>query len=84
MADSSFLDWLFFDERHRTLAKRLEDWARAQLAAILGGDGVRKGHVVERLYREIKALCIYEGASDMQKIKIVIARQALQLAESGG
>ncbi len=39
---------------------------------IHGGDGVRKGSVVERLYREIRALRIYEGASDVQKI--VIAR----------
>ncbi|MGI9462732.1 MAG: acyl-CoA dehydrogenase family protein, partial [Aestuariivirgaceae bacterium] len=28
-----------------------------------GGDGVRSGHVVEGLYREIRALRIYEGAS---------------------
>jgi acyl-CoA dehydrogenase len=40
-----------------------------------GGDGVRRGHVVERLYREIRALRIYEGASEVQKI--IIARQAL-------
>ena len=43
---------------------------------IHGGDGVRKGHIVERLYREIRALRIYEGASDVQKI--IIARNALQ------
>ncbi|MCV0394571.1 MAG: acyl-CoA dehydrogenase family protein [Rhizobiaceae bacterium] len=41
-----------------------------------GGDGVRKGHIVESLYREIRALRIYEGASDVQKI--VIARQVAQ------
>ncbi|TMV13323.1 acyl-CoA dehydrogenase family protein [Arenibacterium halophilum] len=40
-----------------------------------GGDGVRKGHIVESLYREIRALRIYEGASDVQKV--VIARQCL-------
>lgn len=40
-----------------------------------GGDGVRKGHVVESLYREIRALRIYEGASDVQKV--VIARQVM-------
>jgi acyl-CoA dehydrogenase len=40
-----------------------------------GGDGVRHGSVVERLYREIRALRIYEGASEVQKI--VIARQTL-------
>jgi acyl-CoA dehydrogenase len=40
-----------------------------------GGDGVRRGHIVESLYREIRALRIYEGASDVQKV--VIARQVL-------
>jgi acyl-CoA dehydrogenase len=40
-----------------------------------GGDGVRRGHIVERLYREIRALRIYEGASEVQKV--VIARQML-------
>ncbi|MCF3932988.1 acyl-CoA dehydrogenase family protein [Acuticoccus sp. M5D2P5] len=40
-----------------------------------GGDGVRSGTKVEELYREIRALRIYEGASEVQKI--VIARQAL-------
>jgi acyl-CoA dehydrogenase len=40
-----------------------------------GGEGVRRGHIVEQLYREIRALRIYEGASDVQKI--VIARQTL-------
>nr|WP_255670737.1 acyl-CoA dehydrogenase family protein [Cognatishimia sp. F0-27] len=40
-----------------------------------GGDGVRSGSVVERLYREIRALRIYEGASDVQRV--IIARQAM-------
>ena len=40
-----------------------------------GGDGVRIGETVERLYREIRALRIYEGASDVQRV--VIARQTL-------
>jgi acyl-CoA dehydrogenase len=40
-----------------------------------GGDGVRYGHVVERLYRDIRALRIYEGASEVQKV--VIARRTL-------
>jgi acyl-CoA dehydrogenase len=43
-----------------------------------GGDGVRSGHPVETLYREIRALRIYEGASDVQKI--VIARSTLPAA----
>lgn len=40
-----------------------------------GGDGVRSGQMVESLYREIRALRIYEGASDVQRV--VIARQAI-------
>lgn len=48
---------------------------------IFGGLGVVSGNPVERLYREIRALRIYEGASEVQKI--VIARQALA-AMAGG
>ncbi len=40
-----------------------------------GGDGVRQGFAVEALYREIRALRIYEGASDVQRV--VIARSLL-------
>lgn len=40
-----------------------------------GGDGVRQGSKVEELYREIRALRIYEGASDVQRV--VIARSIL-------
>ncbi|HEX8571088.1 MAG TPA: acyl-CoA dehydrogenase family protein [Caulobacteraceae bacterium] len=43
-----------------------------------GGWGVVTGSPVERLYREVRALRIYEGASEVQKI--VIARQALAAA----
>lgn len=46
-----------------------------QAVQLFGGDGVRAGMAVESLYREIRALRIYEGASDVQKI--VIARAAL-------
>ena len=42
---------------------------------LFGGDGVRSGMVVARLYREIRALRIYEGASDVQKV--IIARQTM-------
>jgi acyl-CoA dehydrogenase len=40
-----------------------------------GGDGVKSDETVEKLYREIRALRIYEGASDVQRV--IIARQAL-------
>jgi acyl-CoA dehydrogenase len=43
---------------------------------MFGGLGVRSGHVVEQLYREIRPLRIYEGASEVQKL--VIAREVLK------
>jgi len=43
---------------------------------ISGGDGVRHGVKVEALYREIRALRIYEGATEVQKI--IIARELLK------
>ncbi|MFY0660627.1 MAG: acyl-CoA dehydrogenase family protein [Shimia sp.] len=49
---------------------------------LFGGDGVKSGEVVERLYREIRALRIYEGASDVQRV--VIARQTLANAAAEG
>ena len=43
---------------------------------IFGGLGVMRGHPVERLYREVRALRIYEGATEVQKI--IIARELLK------
>ncbi len=42
---------------------------------IFGGLGVTTGVKVEELYREIRALRIYEGATEVQKL--IIARQVL-------
>jgi acyl-CoA dehydrogenase len=58
---------LFATER----AQRVVDKA----VQLHGGDGVRRGHIVEQLYRDIRALRIYEGASEVQKV--IIARQML-------
>jgi acyl-CoA dehydrogenase len=46
-----------------------------------GGLGVTRGHIVERLYRDIRALRIYEGATEVQKL--VIARELLRGARAG-
>ncbi len=43
---------------------------------IFGGSGVVSGFPVEQLYREIRALRIYEGASEVQKL--IIAAQTLK------
>ncbi|MGH8733776.1 MAG: acyl-CoA dehydrogenase family protein, partial [Burkholderiales bacterium] len=44
-----------------------------------GGLGVTSGQAVERLYREIRALRIYEGTSEIQKL--VIAKEMLKEAK---
>jgi acyl-CoA dehydrogenase len=51
---------------------------------IYGGNGVRVGNKAEALYREIRALRIYEGATEVQKV--VIARELLKsrAAAAGG
>jgi acyl-CoA dehydrogenase len=43
---------------------------------MFGGRGVVHGEVVERLYREVRALRIYEGASEVQKL--IIGRELLK------
>ena len=45
---------------------------------MFGGRGVVQGEIVERLYREIRALRIYEGATEVQKL--IIARELLNAA----
>lgn len=48
---------------------------------LFGGAGVVSGNMVERLYREVRALRIYEGASEVQKV--VIARAAIADFQKG-
>lgn len=43
---------------------------------MFGGRGVARGEVVERLYRDIRALRIYEGATEVQKL--IIGRDLIQ------
>ncbi len=47
-----------------------------QAVQIFGGLGVKSGVAVERLYREIRALRIYEGATEVQKL--IIGRELLR------
>jgi acyl-CoA dehydrogenase len=67
------------NSREAALAKlHATDSAQAVIdkaVQMFGGLGVTQGQAVERLYREIRALRIYEGASEVQKV--VIARQHL-------
>ncbi|MBW4052769.1 MAG: acyl-CoA dehydrogenase [Proteobacteria bacterium] len=45
---------------------------------LFGGRGVTRGEVVERLYRDIRALRIYEGATEVQKL--IIGRDLIRCA----
>lgn len=42
-----------------------------------GGAGLRRGAIVERLYRDIRALRIYEGATEVQRL--LVGREALKV-----
>ncbi|AHV92844.1 acyl-CoA dehydrogenase, C-terminal domain protein [Bordetella holmesii 30539] len=43
---------------------------------MFGGKGVVRGHILERLYRDIRSLRIYEGATEVQKL--IISRELLR------
>ena len=58
------------------MAQRVIDRA----VQIFGGNGVRVGIKVEALYREIRALRIYEGATEVQKL--IVARELLKSREN--
>jgi acyl-CoA dehydrogenase len=60
------------------MAQRVIDRA----VQIFGGNGVRVGAKVEALYREIRALRIYEGATEVQKL--IVARELLKTREMTG
>ncbi|HPF14064.1 MAG: acyl-CoA dehydrogenase [Planctomycetes bacterium] len=51
-------------------------WICDRAVQHLGGLGVQRGQVVERLYREVRALRIYEGTSEVQKL--ILAKNALE------
>lgn len=54
------------------MAQRVIDRA----VQIFGGNGVRVGSKVEALYREIRAMRIYEGATEIQKL--IVARELMK------
>ena len=58
------------------MAQRVIDRA----VQLFGGNGVRVGVKVEALYREIRALRIYEGATEVQKL--IVARELLKAREA--
>jgi acyl-CoA dehydrogenase len=59
-------------------AQRIVD----QALQIHGGNGVVVGHIMERLYRDVRALRIYEGSSEIQKL--VIAKSLMRKERQHG
>jgi acyl-CoA dehydrogenase len=47
-----------------------------QAVQLLGARGLQRGHLLEHLYREVRAPRIYEGASEVQRS--IIARELLR------
>lgn len=66
--------------KHAAMAKMVAtesaQWVIDQAVQLFGGRGVVSGELVERLYREIRALRIYEGATEVQKL--IIGKQLLK------
>jgi len=71
--------------REASMAKLFATEAAQQVidaaVQIFGGLGVVRGMTVERLYREIRALRIYEGTSEI--LKLIIASKVLEVASTG-
>jgi len=69
--------------REASMAKLFATEAAQQVidaaVQIFGGLGIVRGMTVERLYREIRALRIYEGASEV--LQLIIASKVLEAAE---
>lgn len=61
--------------RAKLYATESASWICDRAVQHLGGLGVKRGSVVERLYRETRALRIYEGTSEVQKL--IIAKELL-------
>lgn len=61
--------------RAKLFATENAGWICDRAVQHFGGLGVKKGSVVERLYRDVRALRIYEGTSEIQKL--VLAKEIL-------
>jgi len=62
--------------RAKLYATETASWVCDRAVQHHGGAGVRRGSVVERLWRDVRALRIYEGTSEVQRL--LIARALLE------
>jgi acyl-CoA dehydrogenase len=65
----------------KSFATEMAQRAIDRAVQLFGGNGVRVGTKVEALYREIRALRIYEGATEVQKV--IIARELMKARAAG-
>ncbi|HZZ66114.1 MAG TPA: acyl-CoA dehydrogenase family protein [Candidatus Baltobacteraceae bacterium] len=70
--------------REAAMAKWFATEAASRVAdaavQLLGAKGVTRGQAVEQIYRDVRALRIYEGASEIQQL--IIARSILEQEEA--
>jgi acyl-CoA dehydrogenase len=64
--EAAMAKWSATETAQRTIDRAVQ---------LFGALGVRRGHIAERLYRDIRALRIYEGASEVQQL--IVARETL-------
>jgi acyl-CoA dehydrogenase len=63
----------------KLFATETAQWVVDQAVQLHGARGLQKGHLLERLYREVRAPRIYEGASEVQRT--IIARGLIKGTE---
>jgi acyl-CoA dehydrogenase len=63
----------------KLFATEAAQWVVDQAVQLHGARGLEKGHLLERLYREVRAPRIYEGASEVQRT--IIARGLMKGSE---
>jgi acyl-CoA dehydrogenase len=63
----------------KLFATEAAQWVVDQAVQLHGARGLQRGHLLERLYREVRAPRIYEGASEVQRT--IIARGLMKGSE---
>ena len=63
----------------KLFATETAQWVVDQAVQLHGARGLQRGHLLERLYREVRAPRIYEGASEVQRT--IIARGLMKGSE---
>jgi acyl-CoA dehydrogenase len=66
----------------KLFATETAQWVVDQAVQLHGARALQRGHLLERLYREVRAPRIYEGASEVQRT--IIGRSLVRTHEEGG